>query len=341
MRTRTRTKFWDRLPGNGRWGMGFMALLVLSSLLMMRPGRAATTTVVLLGDSITQGKNTAQDSFRDELHALLTDNGYNVDFVGSHTRFFQEEDGTQGYDQDHEGHWGWRANHIINGRSGDNGSGTGKLAEWLTAYTPDIALIHIGSNDMFQEESVDSTVSEIEEIIDILRGDNANVVILLAQLIPTSDEARNSRVDALNAEIPGIATRKSTASSPIVVVDQNSGFDSDGDTYDGVHPNETGEVKMAQVWYAALTPWLGTTPAATPTASSTAMSTQTSTATPTSLATTPSTSTATPTATLIPSTAVPLTVTVAASTTPPSVTVTPQPTSDAGERSIYLPAIRK
>ena len=47
------------------------------------------------------------------------------------------------------------------------------------------------------------------------------------------------------AAIPGWATGKSTAASPITVVDQWSGFNDATDTIDGVHPNASGNQKMA------------------------------------------------------------------------------------------------
>jgi hypothetical protein len=70
-------------------------------------------------------------------------------------------------------------------------------------------------------------------------------------------------VAALNGAIPGWAAGKSTAQSPITVVDQFTGFDSVADTNgDGVHPDDSGFQKISDRWYPALTPLLG---GATPT----------------------------------------------------------------------------
>jgi hypothetical protein len=47
----------------------------------------------------------------------------------------------------------------------------------------------------------------------------------------------------------------STTASPVVVVDQWTGFSATSDTKDGVHPNDsTGSQKMADAWFAALEP---------------------------------------------------------------------------------------
>ena len=78
---------------------------------------------------------------------------------------------------------------------------------------------------------------------------------LVAQIIPTSDPGRPS-LDPFNAAIPALVSSKNTARSPVRVVDQNSGFNATVDTYDGVHPDLSGEIKMANKWYNALVPLL-------------------------------------------------------------------------------------
>jgi hypothetical protein len=158
----------------------------------------------------------------------------------------------QHFDQDHEGHWGWRADEILFGRPGE-----GSLSEWLVNYTPDLALIHIGTNDVDQLQSKESSVTEIKEIIDTLRSDNPNMIIFLAKLIPINSVVLyNPGIIELNGEIDGIAADKSTVDSPVWVVDQYNGFDAAADTYDNFHPNTVGEEKMAQKWYDAMQTYL-------------------------------------------------------------------------------------
>ena len=200
-----------------------------------------------LGDSITQAEN-GHNSYRKKLWEQLTVAGYNVDFVGSENRNKDNnnfEDSS--FDPDHEGHWGWRIDEIINGRGGE-----GKLSDWLTGYTPDVVLIHLGSNDAIQNNSAITSEEELEQVIDILRQDNSNVTIFLSQLIPAVDGGFNSRIQDLNNRIPGIVADKNQANSPIIFVEQSSGFNANTDTYDGVHPNDAGEAKMAQKWFDAL-----------------------------------------------------------------------------------------
>ena len=101
-------------------------------------------------------------------------------------------------------------------------------------------------------KSASSTAGELGQIIEALRGDNPNVIILLAKLIPVSDPAWNRGIDELNERMDAIAKEMSATASPVIVVDQSSGFDAETDTFDGVHPNESGERKMADKWFEAL-----------------------------------------------------------------------------------------
>jgi hypothetical protein len=69
----------------------------------------------------------------------------------------------------------------------------------------------------------------------------------------------------LDAAIPAWAASLSTAQSPVVAVDQWTGFDDATDTADGVHPNDSGNQKFSNRRYPALIKFL--TRSSTPSAS--------------------------------------------------------------------------
>ena len=113
--------------------------------------------------------------------------------------------------------------------------------------------MHLGTNDAFQNNSTDSTMDELTQLIGVLRADNERVVILLAKLIPTTWGAQDqAAIDDINGRLDALGSELSTDTSPVVVVDQATGFDANADTFDGVHPNEAGEQKMATKWLHAL-----------------------------------------------------------------------------------------
>ncbi|AKD05487.1 hypothetical protein PKOR_03485 [Pontibacter korlensis] len=217
-----------------------------------------------LGNSITQG-NLEHPGYRYRLWQKLVDADVDVEFVGSHDTNFGGDPAVKNivykgrtYTNRNEGHWGWSADEILNGKAGE-----GNLVRWLQTYTPDIALIHLGTNDMFRQcgdgsDCYEQTIDELRQVVQQIRGKNPAVTIILAQLIPAYSQkvgpAIADNIVELNKRIPGLVQELNTAASPVILVDQYSGFDAtEGvDTWDGVHPNASGEEKMAQKWFDAM-----------------------------------------------------------------------------------------
>jgi lysophospholipase L1-like esterase len=196
--------------------------------------------IMPLGDSITQG-DSDHNTYRRPLWKSLEVEGFRVDFVGSLRAHHRGAPPLDDFDRDHEGHWGWRADEVLD-----------RIRGWIAESEPDVILIHLGSNDLFQNESIESTLSELSEIIDAVRETRPEATFLLAQIIPTTTRAANARIFDLNARIPELAASKSKPSSRVIVVDQHSGFDAARQTYDGVHPNPDGEIHLSERWLEAL-----------------------------------------------------------------------------------------
>jgi len=199
--------------------------------------------IMPLGDSITQGAH-KHESYRRDLWKRLDEAGHRVNFVGSLSK--QKFGGdADDYDPDHEGHWGWAADHVL-----------AKLPLWAAEAKPDIVLIHIGTNDLTAGQDLEETVDEIEAIIAVLRKQNPAVVILLAQIIPGGHPKLFNDVRQFNGRLVERAAALQSTASPIVMVDQYSGSAWRMDTYDGLHPSVRGARKMAGRWFQALLPVL-------------------------------------------------------------------------------------
>ena len=238
-----------------------MVAVVLAAALVVVPAAtvvAATDVKIMpLGDSITEASSSAAllPSYRSYLWSDLEAGGYtDVDFVGSRFGVYDESNPPAGefdpggnWDKDNEGHWGWRTDEILNGRPS---SYPGTLSQWATTYQPDIALVHLGTNDAIQFQNPASTITELISVITTLRAANPNVTVFVAQLIPSSSGAVNAQIDLLNALIPDLAD-ESTPESPVIIVDLNSGF-STAWLADPYHPDVVGQAFMAQRWYDAL-----------------------------------------------------------------------------------------
>ncbi|HEU4328989.1 MAG TPA: GDSL-type esterase/lipase family protein, partial [Roseiflexaceae bacterium] len=228
------------------------AALALLCIWQVPPTRAAATRIMPLGDSITG----APGCWRALLWNRLQSSGYtNIDFVGT----LGPQSCGVSHDGNHEGHAGFQAVNIAN---------QNQLPGWLAATRPDIVLMHLGTNDIWGARSTSAILTAFSKLVDQMRASNPNMKIIVAKILPmrpANCTACYQRVVDLNAAIPAWASGKSTAQSPIVVVDQWAGFNTATDTTDGVHPNSTGERKMSDTWFPALAAFLGGSPTSTPT----------------------------------------------------------------------------
>lgn len=231
---------------------GTAALLYV--FLCMVTSAAAQTRIMPLGDSITNGGN-GFVSYRYDLWFDLQIAGYAVDFVGARDFLFgggpdlaSYPDYFTTFDRDHEGYWGWRTDEIAAIVTGAT-----------TTAQPDVVLIHLGTNDIGQmgAAGVANADTNLRLIIDRIRSVRPNVTILLAQVIPIGPGSgyfpNADQVAPLNTVVATIATEMNTLESPVILVDQNAGFDLATMVQpDGLHPNLAGEAQVADVWFATL-----------------------------------------------------------------------------------------
>lgn len=211
---------------------------------------ARTIYILPLGDSITQGGRAEREeyTYRYPLYGMLKAAGYDFDFIGSMDMGLQPEaKWPEPFDADHEGHYGWKTAAVRD-----------KLPEWMAKWpaAPDIALIHLGTNDQGAEDHVAAVVTPLKEIIGLLRKKNPRVVVLVGHLNFNDGAALKIRplVEQMAREI-------STTESPVVTVHMYQGWvedpkKPDADTFDWAHPNPRGQKKMAEKWFAAMKPYL-------------------------------------------------------------------------------------
>jgi lysophospholipase L1-like esterase len=231
-----------------------IAVIAAVALVTVRPAASAVDPVRImpLGDSITGSPG----CWRALLWNRLQTTGFtNIDFVGT-----QPPQGCSvPYDGDSEGHGG----ALVTAVADQN-----QLVGWLAATHPHIVLMHFGTNDVWSNISVPVILAAYSKLVDQMRASDPTMRVLVAQIIPMGANACAecpARVTALNAAIPGWAAGKTTTQSPITVVDQWTGFDAATDTVDGVHPNDSGNTKMSNRWYPALSAALSATaPPTTP-----------------------------------------------------------------------------
>ena len=199
--------------------------------------------IMFIGDSITHGAANYY-TYRCNLLPML---GSDFDSIGSQTTSASGIPSVcpEGLlDHDHEGHSGWTTSQIIV-----------SLPQFLTGKTIDVALIHLGTNDVFYgfQQGLDSdtiakaTATRIQHIAKNLKATNSKMTILIAGIIPTSNPTANQAIMALNKYVA-----ESVNELDAVFVDHYTGFDPATSLVDGLHPNAKGSAEMARRWFNAI-----------------------------------------------------------------------------------------
>jgi lysophospholipase L1-like esterase len=162
--------------------MLFSAALICSTLSCgtLSPAAAEVIDIVPIGDSITQGgrSDRAEYTYRYPLFYKLKDAGYNINFIGSlktglnGDAKWPDKNGVA-FDLDHEGHYGWKTAAVR-----DN------LAQWSASWgaVPDIALIHLGTNDQGTKDINGDIVQPLKDMVTFLRTKNPRIAVFIGHL---------------------------------------------------------------------------------------------------------------------------------------------------------------
>lgn len=245
-----RSPWWSPVGSIGRRAAFALAAAAAVAAL---PGQQR---IVPLGDSITESRSPCS-SYRYYLWKLLEANQLCADFVGVRGGVASGLPKQADFDQDHDGFSGAMAVEVDLGMQ--------LLPELVP--TADIALVHLGANDILRPPTLGGTVDLVAaedalvSIVGQLRTRNAAVKVAIAQLMPINDVAANAHVAQWNSvHLPNVLQRTQQAGSPVVLVDQNTAFQFATDYRDRVHPSDAGERRLAANWFAALVAngWLPT-----------------------------------------------------------------------------------
>lgn len=215
--------------------------LEMTGKVMRLKTKVPPTTILALGDSITEGGG-ASFSYLSVLREMLQVRGCQVNFIGPKQQ--------------------------INSVGKISHAGySGKTVEFLAAhidsiyreYPADIVLIHSGHNHFAEEKPVKGMLNTYQSIIKKLKQINPGVTILMAQVINSGKLPKYSYIPELNKEI-GLMVKKYN-DPKLILVDQFSLFDWREHTIaDHVHPNQKGAELMAKVWFDTLIKILSTVP---------------------------------------------------------------------------------
>ena len=124
-----------------------------------------TVNILPLGNSLTNGTN-VYNSYRRYLWQMLHKANYNFDFIGSWDKYDMGGPvSNPDFDMDHDGHSGWKASDVLNQPDWDKQRGN--IRDWLLTYTPDIALLEFGTNEVFQCIKNTDAINNIDTVIQL------------------------------------------------------------------------------------------------------------------------------------------------------------------------------
>jgi hypothetical protein len=129
----------------------------------------------------------------------------------------------------------------------------------LTTNPADVILLHIGTNDISQNQTISSTATEVGQILDTIDAKSTATVVFLARIINRTD-SRSALTTQYNVLLQSLADTRTANGDLIFVVDQEAALNYPADLADAVHPNDTGYGKMAQCWFPPLSSYLTPVP---------------------------------------------------------------------------------
>ena len=236
-------------------------LIILFSFVL----NAQQVRILPLGDSITRDSFQADPrpdslytAYRQPLWLLLKSAGYMIDFIGNDSSGYGA---VPKFDPDNAGYGGYNTEELLNLiKTGYDNNGI-EITDgpYFNYYRPDIILLHIGTNDR------DTTVSHLQDLLNYIDdyedSTNTQIWVIVAKIInshpysPVYTEYNNNIGNLVDARI------KDGDKLKIVDMENDAGFVymndttapySDGDLFDGIHPNKSGNIKMANLFYDTL-----------------------------------------------------------------------------------------
>ena len=206
-----------------------------------------------IGDSITDNPR-----WRAEIYNGLTRDGFKTDFIGTLTDPYP-----QTIESQHDGHSGYTTGGIIN-----------EIAAWFTKILkPELTIVMIGTNDVawWIAEPTSAVVVRLGTILDKVRINSPKGMILVSTIPPESSQIidlnkwdRATLAVEYNKGVVDLVAKRKATGEPIDLVDSFSVLTL-SDLYDGIHPSESGNIKIGQLFLSKIKPLIPTpTPSPTP-----------------------------------------------------------------------------
>jgi len=210
-----------------------------------------------LGDSITDGVGSSGSGggYRVPLFQTTITNADLITFVGRYVNG-PANVGGRTFPRNHEGYSGYTID------PGGGRSGISPLVnDAINMFHPHIVLLMIGTNDVNISLDLANAATRLGALLDRITTAAPNALLVVARIVPTTNDTINGRVQTYNNAIPGLVQTRATAGKHVVMVDMYAAFTA-STSYktalmnDELHPNNAGYMVMASTWYAAISSYL-------------------------------------------------------------------------------------
>jgi len=139
---------------------------------------------------------------------------------------------------------------VVNaGVSGETSSGGVGRIDWILNQPVDVFILELGANDGLRGIPVETTAKNLQTIMDSVKSKNPSVKIILAGMqVPPNMGAKYA--NAFKAIFPTLAEKNKVALIPFLL--EGVGGEPALNQADGIHPNEEGHRKVAEVVWKSL-----------------------------------------------------------------------------------------
>jgi lysophospholipase L1-like esterase len=208
-------------------------MALLGCLALTLPKSMAQLRIMPLGDSITEGDR--YGGYRGPLWRMLSDQGWDIDFVGRLGGFADAPD------DDHEGWSGFSVSELHD-----------IVSYPLESYQPQAVLLMIGTNDMFRPSGPARAVVALDSLLADILDAASNPWVLVSSIPPVvSVGYDDSIVETYNQAVDSLVRKHAAEGRRALFVDSYSNMTADM-LGDGVHPDSVGHYRIAETWLQTL-----------------------------------------------------------------------------------------
>lgn len=229
-----------------------LPLLLLGALLVpltSTPAQAvAAHRILITGDSITQGSS-GDYTWRYRLWNKLASTAPGaVAFVGTRTDLFDNVNNQQG-SQHYAASFGAKAHSALWGTSFQ--AQLPNIAGQVTSTGANVLVVMLGSNDLAYLTTPADTAANLRTYIERARAARPGIDVVVGEVVNrydpwSGDYLMTPQVNEYATRLQNVASTMNTSSERVVIAPTRSGWDAKNHTWDGTHPDPTGEALIAQ-----------------------------------------------------------------------------------------------